>query len=416
MPQRFWVVSELYYPEETSTGYLLTRIAEGLARERPVGVICAQPTYSRRGSKAPARELRNGVEIERCPGTSFDKDNLVLRLLNAVTISGSIFVRSLRRFRSGERVLVVTNPPMLPFLVALACRIRGARCLLLIHDVYPEVLEATGIVRQGGLISRMVSRATERLYANVERIVVLGRDMERIAARRLRRMGLANAPPEARIAIIPNWADVGEIHPRPREENTLLRELGLEDRFVVQYAGNMGRTHGLETITAAAHELHEDIDVHFLFIGYGAKKRWLEAELRNRGLRNATVLPNQPRAEQERFLNACDLAIISFIPGMAGISVPSRMYNILAAGKPILAVTDADSELALLVEEEEVGWVVPPEQPEKLAAAVRAARSCPERLAEMSRRARRVAEGKYSFEVVSASYSRMLGELEAAGE
>jgi colanic acid biosynthesis glycosyl transferase WcaI len=106
------------------------------------------------------------------------------------------------------------------------------------------------------------------------------------------------------------------------------------------------------------------------------------------GLKNVTILPPQPRADLAQSLNACDLAIISFVEGMAGVSVPSRMYNILAAGKPIVAVADADSELSLVVQEEHVGWLVQPASPEKTAQAVREAFSNPGLLAEMSKRAR----------------------------
>jgi colanic acid biosynthesis glycosyl transferase WcaI len=145
--RRLWVVSELYYPEETSTGHFLTHIAEGLAAHYPVSALCSQPTYSKRGSRAPRREVRHGVEIHRGLGTTFDKDVLPGKLANALTISLSLFLTALRRFRRGDVALVVTNPPFLPFLTRLACALRGARCVLLIHDVYPETLIAAGWTR-----------------------------------------------------------------------------------------------------------------------------------------------------------------------------------------------------------------------------------------------------------------------------
>ncbi|HYC49934.1 MAG TPA: hypothetical protein VEB19_02375, partial [Gemmatimonadaceae bacterium] len=144
MGRTLWIVSELYYPEETSTGRLLTQLAEGLAAslgpDWRVRAICSQPTYEARGTRAPARERRAGVEIFRCRGTTFRRDRLWRRLANVLTISGALVLRLLRGVHRGDVVLVVTNPPLLPFGVTAVCRLRGARCALIVHDVYPEVL------------------------------------------------------------------------------------------------------------------------------------------------------------------------------------------------------------------------------------------------------------------------------------
>src|SRR4030095_1110496 len=138
--QRLWVVTELYYPEETSTGYYLTRIAEGLAVDFDVKALCGQPNYSARGTVAPKREVHNGVEIFRAAGTTLDKNVIVFRLMNMFTLGISIFLKALRNFRRGDKVLVVTTPPSMPFVVALAALAKGSSYTLLIHDNYPEIL------------------------------------------------------------------------------------------------------------------------------------------------------------------------------------------------------------------------------------------------------------------------------------
>jgi colanic acid biosynthesis glycosyl transferase WcaI len=403
MGGRVFVISELYYPEETSTGYLLTKTAEGLAEHVPVHVICSQPTYSARGTRAPATEVRQGVSIERCGGTTFNKDSLWRRALNAVTITSSLAFRALRRLRSGDIALVVTNPPFLPFAISAACRLRGARCALLIHDVYPEVLIAAGMTRPTSALASVLRRATQRLYTNVDRIIVLGRDMALLARQKL-------AGNYEKIVLIPNWADDEEITPQPKRDNALLRELNLADRFVIQYAGNMGRTHGLEALFAAATRLAGS-DVHWLFIGSGAKKQWLEESARRAEATNITILGNRTRDDQQNFLNACDVAVISFVSGMAGVSVPSRMYNILAAGKPIIAVADPESELALTVEEEQVGWVVPPGDVEALIAVIERARRDPHLVRAAGERARAVAAGRYARRSSMRKYVALAREM-----
>ena len=407
MPRRFWIVSEQYYPQETATGYLLTELAEGLAQHLNVNVLCGMPGQPVGGARVPRREQRNGVSIQRCAATMLNKDVLWQRLINLVTLSGSLFFQAIQRIGCQDDVLVVTNPPSLPFLVAAACWLRRARCVLLIYDVYPQVMVATGVIRQGALLTRCLDWLNKWLYRSVERIVVLGRDMAGLAAAKLEQ-------DDGRIVVIPNWADLQQVLPGERRGNALLHELGLAEKFVVQYAGNMGRPNDLESLLECAQRLEDVSDIHFLFIGSGAKRSWLEQTVRKNHLANVTILPNRPRSDQPNFLNACDIAVVSLVPGMSGVSVPSRMYNILAAGKPLLAIVGQDSEAACMVREEQVGWVVPPRQPDEIVAAILEAKADPERLSEMGLRARAAAEIKYSLEKATQAYLALIGQSDVA--
>jgi glycosyltransferase involved in cell wall biosynthesis len=405
--RRLWVLSELYYPEETSTGYLVTKIAEGLATDFDVRVLCSQPTYSARGLRAPGTEVRNGVIIHRCPSSTLDRTVRVYRLLNILTITVSLWSVAVASVRRGDYLLVVTNPPLLPFVAATVTWLRRASLLLLVHDVYPDVLIASGLVAPRGFLARCLCRLSQWLYRSARRTIVLGRDMKRLVETG---MGV----PGDRIAIIPNWADADTIHPTERTENALLAELGLADKFVVQYSGNMGYTHGLECLVDAIEKLRSEEDIHFLFIGSGVKKAWLEATVRELELPNVSVLGHRPRSDQLNFLNACDVAIITFAAGMAGVSVPSRMYNILAAGKAIIAVADDHSELAMVVRDERLGWVVSPGEANGIVQAVLAARRQPDLLADMGRRARAATE-RYSLSSVVVAYHTLLLGVERAG-
>jgi len=407
---RLWVVSELYHPELTSTGYFLTGLAEGMAASRVVRVICSQPTYAARGTRAATTEVRNGVHIERCVGTRFDKDRLALRLINLVTISVSIGWLVFRRVRRGDVVLVVTNPPSLPFVVYPAAHLRGARVVLRIEDVYPEVLIAAGMSKPSSLLVRLVGAATRMLYRRMERIVVLGRDMSILVGAKLGER--AN-----RMVRIPNWGDIDSVSPLPRVSNAVLARIGASDKFVVQYMGNMGRTHGVDTLAAAALRLRGVPGLHFLFIGWGARKAALEAMVSDERLTHVSVLPACSQEELSMHVNAADLVVIAFQEGMAGVSVPSRMYNVMAAGKPILAVAESHSELACAVLEERIGWVVTPNDVDALATAImHAAAMLQDELLAMGARAREAAVSRYSKPPVIAAYMRVMDALETAGE
>ena len=399
--QTLWIVTELYYPEETSTGYYLTRLAEGLTGDFRVKVLCGQPNYSARGTKAPKREIHKNVEIFRAAGTTLDKNVIFFRLVNMLTHGISVFFKAVRNFRRGEKVLVVTTPPSLPFITALAALMKGAGYVLLIHDNYPEILIAAQKAREHSFLVDTLNFFNRWLYKYASKIIVCGRDMFELVGKKTEGLDIP-------IETIQNWAELENVKPFPRNENALLKELRIEDKLVFLYAGNMGYPNDIESIIFCAEKLKDDERFCFVFLGAGVKRKWLEREIREKALSNVRLLEPRPRSEQNVFLNACDVAIVTLVKKMWGVSMPSRTYNILAAGKPILALTEDDSEIAKVLEEDEVGWKVPPGEPEKLLGKILEIYERREVFAEMSQRARRAALGKYSFETALEKYRAAL--------
>ena len=229
---RLWVVSEVYYPELTSTGYYLTAIAEGLADSFDVKALCGQPNYSSRGVKAPKRELHNGVEIYRAAGTRLNKNNIILKLVNMLTLSLSMLFHSVSKFHRGDRVLVVTTPPTMPFLIAAASLLRGSPYTLLIHDAYPEVMAAVGTVKRNSFFYRTIDYFNRWLYKHARKIIVVGRDMKNLISKKSSGLNIS-------IDYIPNWAEIDDVKPRQRSENSLIAELGIENKLIVLHAGNI---------------------------------------------------------------------------------------------------------------------------------------------------------------------------------
>ncbi len=396
-----WVLTEVYYPEEMSTGYYLTSIAEHLAKTRKVHVITGQPKHMARGLRAPKRETHNAVEIFRAWGTTLDKNVMAFRLLNMLTIGLSIFLHSVRHFKQGDQVLVVTAPPSLPVTTALASLMRGASYTLLVQDSYPEILVAVGSAKPDSMFVRFAHYVNRRVYKHAAKVIVMGRDMNELFQRKTEGLDMP-------IVTIPNWADLESIEPFPREDNPLLKELGIEDKFVLLYAGNIGHPTDVETIVEAAERLKSREEIHFLFIGAGAKKKWLDSAVAERELTNVTVLDYRPRSEQTLFLNACDVGLVALIKGMLGTAMPSRTYNIMAAGKPIIALTDEGSELARVIDEEGIGWHVRPGNAAALEEAILAARDPRTELEQMGQRARAAAEAKYSLADACEAYRQAI--------
>ena len=404
MDKKLWVISEVYPPDEAGGAYFISKLAEALGQYNSVNVLCGYPVYTARGATVSKREILNGVNIERCYETRFDKNIIVLRLFNLLTVSISIFFKALLGIRKQDVVLVVTTPPLLPFLVSLACHLRCAKCILRVDDVYPETLIATGLLGQQNIVALAFSFMNKIFYRSFEQIVVVGRDMAQLVRNKL---GRSNK----HVTVIPNWADVDLVKPAPKANNVLLKELGLMDKFVIQCAGNMGRAQGIENLFKAVEMLKNEKDIHFLFIGSGAKRSWMDREICDKELYNVTILDQRSRSDQGNFLNACDIALVSLLPGMTGAGVPSRLYNIMSAGKPVVAVTGYGSEIEFVVREEGVGWFVPAGRPEMLANAMLESRSKPELLLEMGERARYAAVTKYSEQKIINDYCMLIREI-----
>ena len=404
MNKNIWVIQEVYYPDEVGGAYFITKLAEGLSGSYNVNVLCGYPVYNARGIIVPKHERLNGVDVRRCFATRFNKNKIILRLINLLTITISIFFHTFFRVRKHDIVFVVTTPPLLPFFISFACYMRGVKCILRIDDIYPDTLIATGLFSKENIFMKLFSYMNKILYQSFDHIVVLGRDMEHLVKKKL-----GSAPQQ--ITIIPNWADIDLIKPVPKEENNLLNELGLNNKFIINLAGNMGLAQGIENLLKAVEILKDEDDIHFLFIGSGAKKKWMEKEINAKGLKNITLIDQLPRSEQQNFLNACDIGLITLLPGMTGAGVPSRLYNIMSAGKPIIAITGHGSESEFVIREEGIGWFVEAGDPKKLVDAILEAQSNPEKLLYMGTLARSVAVKKYSRGKVINEYCKFIDSM-----
>jgi colanic acid biosynthesis glycosyl transferase WcaI len=404
---RVWIVSELFYPEQTSTGYFLTEIGKGLAEHFDVQVICGQPSYSERGIKAPKFELWRGIAIRRVLSTHFDKDRLLLRMVNAATFAFSCIFNALFRIGRNDTVLVVTNPPIVYPLIVLICRMRGARVLLLIHDVYPDILWATDILRRERLLFRFLDKLFIFPIVWAHYVIVLGRDMQDLICRKSGR-------DKSEVVIIPNWGDGDEIIPISQEHNTFAVAHGLQDKITIQFSGNIGRTHDVDVILKAASLTAENLHIGYIFVGYGGGSSTIRRAISTKAFQNISFLPRQTREMLGPMLASATAVVIAFNDRMLGLSVPSRMYNVLAAGTPIIVMADPASELAMTVADGDCGWIIPMGDSAKLAELamwLTTEQGRGER-ARKAENARKLAIERFRFDQVLTQYLRLLeGEV-----
>lgn len=387
--KRLIILSEHYYPEDISTGYFLTGLAEGLSGKNiEVIVICSEPKYREKKLKFESIELHNGVKIRRI-NTPFENKNNILKRIGNIIIQTWRINRELKKIISSkDKIMVVTNPPTLPWIVSLQKTVHKNERYLLIHDVYPDVLVPTGLMSEKNIIFRLINKIQKKTIRSFGTIIVLGRDMKNLIEKKI-------GDSDSKISIIENWGDPKSINMLPREGNTLREKFSLQEKFIIQFSGNLGRTHGINDFISLAKFFSDDERFHFLVFGDGSGKKMIEKSISDGSLNNVTLLPSCKREELEMYLNACDLFFLALKKGMEGISVPSRLYNVMAAGNPILAVASHNSELGIVVREEKIGWVVNEGELLSMINVLNEAFSNSNELYQMRIRARNALETKY---------------------
>lgn len=387
-PRHVIIASEVFAPLETATAHILTSIAERLREDFPVRVITLSHG-STAGGESDGLGIRDAnVDVVRLRFPRFNKSRVLSRIVGSVWSTFAIAISVAARGGRGDAILAVTNPPTMVPLLALVASLRGARLIVIVHDVFPDNLTAAGASKLYVLVPllrRFASFGLRRAFT----VVVIGRDMGELLESKY-------GVPGGRIEFIPNWADLGEIQALPAESVSAYAEYGLTGKFVVEFAGNIGRVQGIDNVLEGARLLGSVPQVQLLVVGDGARSQVVRDAIASKRVVNVTYVGSKPREMQNEFLNACHVGLVSLSPGMLGLGVPSKVYNLLAAGKPIIAVVDEDSEIGRLVVDEQVGWVVPPGDPIALANTVREAYEMRELLPKIGARCRRLAESKYS--------------------
>lgn len=288
-------------------------------------------------------------------------------------------------------LLIVSNPPFLGLLGLFFKKTRGQKYAVLVYDIYPDLLIGLRRLRQGGLTG-VWDDLNRIVYRNAKVVFTIGHDM----AQRLEAKFAAEKSTAGRVVWVPCWADLAFIKPLPKGENWFARQYGQIDKTTVLYSGNMGNAHDIESILATAILLASEPDIHFLFIGEGAKWNIIEKAIVDHQLQNITLLPLQPEEVLPYSLTAGDIGIIAYQPGTEGCMVPSKTYYYLAAGLAALVISDQDNDVTKLVKEFHCGLHVKNSAIEEMANAIRKLHADPELLDKYKRAARKTAEDFFS--------------------
>ncbi|HXF98872.1 MAG TPA: glycosyltransferase family 4 protein [Gaiellaceae bacterium] len=381
-----------------ATAHLLTELCEALAEEYEVEVV----TGVLHGLEdLPREEEHNGVRVVRVFSTSYERSELHRRASNYFSYLGSALAYVLGR-PAPDLVLCMTDPPIVGDLGVVVGRRFRVPVLVISQDVFPEIATQLDRLRNPAVVG-VLGVLVGAYLRRADRIVAIGETMRR----RLEEKG---APPE-RLRVIPNWVDTRAITPQPRD-NEWARQHGLDGVFVAMHSGNVGHAQDLDSLVRAATFLRDRGDVRIVIAGFGARHAEM-VELAKRLEVEDTVrfLPYQKRERLPFSLSSADVHVVGLARGLAGYVVPSRLYGVLAAGRPVIAAADEESETARLVREVGCGLVLPPGRPELLARTLREAADGAYDLVEMGRRGRAYVEREADRVVAMERYRALVREL-----
>jgi glycosyltransferase involved in cell wall biosynthesis len=400
-------VNRYFFPDQSATSRMLSDLAFRLAeRGVSVAVVTSRQLYEDPRAALPPRELINGVAIHRVSTATRGRTRLLGRALDYVSFHAAAGVELLKVLSKGDVVVAKTDPPLISLVVSRAAALKGAMLVNWLQDLFPEVAS----VLTPGLIPRRLEKilvaARNNSLRRAAMNVVLGEGMQS----RLLSAGVDRS----RVRIVPNWSDINSVVPLPTASSATRKRLGLDDRFVIGYSGNLGRAHEFDTLIGAARLLRTDPRFAFLITGGGAKAQVLRDAVRAEGLDNFFFQGYQPAELLGDSLAAADVHFVSLLPELEGLIVPSKVYGILAAGRPALFVGDPDGDLGRLVTKEGCGVAVAVGDHLRLAAELTALKDSPERLAAMGHKARDLAVSRYTSEHAVADWLAFLEALAPA--
>lgn len=331
---RFVFINRFYWPDEPATAQLLTDLAQALATAgHSVTVIASHP-----GGSIPSTEIRNGVTISRVRGTRWARRGVIGKISDFITFYGGALLRLLITAGKGDIVVALTDPPLIGIGAWLVARLRGARVIHWVQDIYPEIAITLTGHRWLGFIRPLRNLAWRR----AEACVTLGSDMAGI-------LRAAGVKPH-QLTLIPNWAPAGLSPQPPAAADSLRATWRLTGKFVVLYSGNLGRVHDLDPLIDVAARLRSHDHIALVFVGSGAQRAALVSAVKKLGLTNVHFHPPQPRAELSTSLALGDVHLVTLRPGCETSVFPSKLYGITATGRPVLFIGPRDCELARLIQ------------------------------------------------------------------
>ena len=396
---QFFLITQVFYPDEVSTANLFTNLCSEIAKDEKieVKVWSAHPSYSST-ERQPGRLVYKNIEINYLPSTNFKKDLLIGRLLNYLTFSLSVCFKLLF---SKEKfpVFTHTTPPSLGIIISFICKLKKRRFNYVLLDIFPDGLVRLGKIKGNSVPVKIWRALFRKAIKWSNRVIVIGRDMKK---------WIQDFVPSQsnKVQYIPIWQNDSLIAPIEFDANPFVLKHELQNKFIVQYSGNMGLWNDMQSLGKMVNNNKEDI--HFMFIGGGMRKNELMETLDNPKADNILFFPFLSNTLYSESVSACHIAIVSLNKGLEGMAIPSKIMGIMAAGIPVLAMVPKESEISYIVEEEECGMVVEPGDINGLLNTISKLRNDSNLRLLMGSNGRTAFEKKYTTVVICEKYKDLV--------
>ena len=406
-------INQHYYPEYVSAGQHLTDLAEYLAAEGfRVKVLCGKGGYTGESKSSPKKEKHNGVHIRRLSTTDFGRSSTLGRITDYATFFTQALLHVLLSRADYDCVVTLTTPPLVNVIGAILKKVRDQKYGIWAMDLHPDAEVALGMIDTDGLIARVLHLMNNIGYRNADFVVALGRYMKK----EIEKKGVDTS----NVHTIPMWNKKEEVHPIPKEQNKLIDDLGLQDKFVVMYSGNAGLGHRFGEVLEMMRRLKNVPDIFFLFVGEGPRKEQIRQYTNRHDIQNFRYLSYFPRDMIKYSLSIADVHLLTLRHEMAGIVAPSKIYGIMGVGRPVIMVGPMNSEPAHTIKKEKVGQVIEPAV-QCDVVDMRAARELEEVIVDLyedenrrnvlGKRGRKVFMTKYEREKVCSDWSDKMDSI-----
>ncbi|NDE91105.1 MAG: glycosyltransferase WbuB [Alphaproteobacteria bacterium] len=401
---RLTVITQFFPPDFAATGQLLDDLTTRMAkRGLQVQILTGMPAYAYSTERADHLHFEPNRCIRRSRASRFWPRRIRGRAVNGFLFLLRAGQRLLHSVQRGDLMMYTTEPPYLPFLGYALNALFGTPYIVLLYDLYPDVLVQLKVLPEEHPLIRLWKHLNSLMLRRASEIIVLSQQMAD-------RVLLLTPDVSPRLSIIPSWSDPEAIQPIPRNENWFVQRHGLTESFNVVYSGNQGRCHDLITVIGAALFLKEDPNIRFVFIGQGPQNSVLVKLVRDLNLSNIIFLPYQELEALPYSLAAADVAVVSLSVGTEGLVAPCKVYGHLAAGTPIAAVTPFGSHLQQLVESEGCGQWFANGDSRGLAAWISHLRDNPKEQSAMGRASRRFSLEETHPDKICSDYLEILGK------
>lgn len=402
MKKHILLLNRSFWPDIEATGQFLTELCQQLVKAHKITVIAGLSYYIENenfvSKRLYSKELFEGIEIIRVHHTRFWKANITARLINWFSYCFLAFFTALKI--KPDLIIVCTDPPFLGIMIMILRRLKSIPFIYNCRDLYPDIAFGTGKLKQG-ILSYIYDYLNKKSLSAARLVVSLGLSMED----KLKSKGI----PKEHIRVIPDWVDTHLLKPVLKKDNPLLEKFGLKNRFIMMYSGNIGFSQDFSSALESLLRIKDSACL--VFIGEGAGKEDLKNEAKQLGLRNILFIPYQSKDMLSFSLGMADLHLVSLKKGLAGASVPSKVYGIMATGRPYLAITDKESEPARLAKEHGCGLWAAPQDINAITHVINWAINHPDELEQMGKRGREIALKKFNKEIVIKEWLSVLESL-----